>query len=174
MMAQLTEKQKAYSRHLDEKYGFPSGTMETLVGNESSGNGSAESPKGARGFAQLMPSVMSDAGYRGTDPRSLPFEKQMDIAANHLNKGMKRFGDIGMALAGYNSGYARINAVRNGKSTLPDETANYVSKFADAGIIPDDSEILQFAQTSQHRNLQQPDSSEFDKEISQVGVMPVS
>lgn len=35
MMAQLTEKQKAYSRHLDEKYGFPSGTMETLVGNES-------------------------------------------------------------------------------------------------------------------------------------------
>lgn len=25
MMAQLTEKQKAYSRHLDEKYGFPSG-----------------------------------------------------------------------------------------------------------------------------------------------------
>ncbi|UMS60762.1 lytic transglycosylase domain-containing protein [Escherichia coli] len=169
MMAQLTEKQKAYSRHLDEKYGFPSGTMETLVGNESSGNGSAESPKGARGFAQLMPSVMSDAGYRGTDPRSLPFEKQMDIAANHLNKGMKRFGDIGMALAGYNSGYARINAVRNGKSTLPDETANYVSKFADAGIIPDDSEILQFAQTSQHRNLQQPDYSELDKEISQVG-----
>ena len=70
MMAQLTEKQKAYSRHLDEKYGFPSGTMETLVGNESSGNGSAESPKGARGFAQLMPSLMSDAGYRGTDPRS--------------------------------------------------------------------------------------------------------
>ncbi|MDI5619248.1 transglycosylase SLT domain-containing protein, partial [Salmonella enterica subsp. enterica serovar Anatum] len=72
MMAQLTEKQKDYSRHLDEKYGFPSGTMETLVGNESSGNGSAEPPKGARGFAQLMPSVMSDAGYRGTDPRSLP------------------------------------------------------------------------------------------------------
>lgn len=168
-MAQMTERQTAYSRRLDEKYGFPSGTMETLVGNESSGNGNAESPKGARGYAQLMPSVMSDAGYRGTDPRSLPFEKQMDIAANHLNRGVKRFGDIGMALAGYNSGNARVNAVRNGKATLPAETADYVSKFADAGIIPDDSEVLQYAQAGQRRTLQQPDYSVLDKAISQVG-----
>ncbi|HBN5237559.1 lytic transglycosylase domain-containing protein [Citrobacter portucalensis] len=169
MMAQMTERQTAYSRRLDEKYGFPSGTMETLVGNESSGNGNAESPKGARGYAQLMPSVMSDAGYRGTDPRSLPFEKQMDIAANHLNKGVERFGDIGMALAGYNSGNARVNAVRNGKATLPAETADYVSKFADAGIIPGDSEILQFAQAGQRRTPQQPDYADLDKAISQVG-----
>ncbi|WP_325931902.1 lytic transglycosylase domain-containing protein [Leclercia adecarboxylata] len=169
MMAQMTERQTAYSRRLDEKYGFPSGTMETLVGNESSGNGGAESPKGARGYAQLMPSAMTDAGYRGTDPRSLPFEKQMDIAANHLNKGVKRFGDIGMALAGYNSGNARVNAVRNGKATLPAETADYVSKFADAGIIPGDSEILQYAQAGQRRTPQQPDYSDLDKAISQVG-----
>ncbi|MEP6461647.1 lytic transglycosylase domain-containing protein [Citrobacter freundii] len=168
-MAQMTERQAAYSRRLDEKYGFPSGTMETLVGNESSGNGSAESPKGARGYAQLMPSAMSDAGYRGTDPRSLPFEKQMDIAANHLKKGVERFGDIGMALAGYNSGNARVNAVRNGKATLPAETVNYVSKFADAGIIPSDSEILQYAQAGQRRTPQQPDYADLDKAISQVG-----
>ncbi len=168
-MAQMTERQTAYSRRLDEKYGFPSGTMEMLVGNESSGNGGAESPKGARGYAQLMPSAMSDAGYRGTDPRSLPFEKQMDIAANHLNKGVERFGDIGMALAGYNSGNARVNAVRNGKATLPAETADYVSKFADAGIIPDDSEVLQYAQAGQRRTLQQPDYADLDKAISQVG-----
>jgi len=168
-MAQMTERQTTYSRHLDEKYGFPPGTMETLVGNESSGNGSAESPKGARGYAQLMPSAMSDAGYRGTDPRSLPFEKQMDIAASHLNKGVERFGDIGMALAGYNSGNARVNAVRNGKATLPAETADYVSKFADAGIIPGDSEILQYAQAGQRRPPQQPDYADLDKAISQVG-----
>lgn len=168
-MAQMTERQAAYSRRLDEKYGFPSGTMETLVGNESSGNGSAESPKGARGYAQLMPSAMSDAGYRGTNPRSLPFEKQMDIAANHLKKGVERFGDIGMALAGYNSGNARVNAVRNGKATLPAETVNYVSKFADAGIIPSDSEILQYAQAGQRRTPQQPDYADLDKAISQVG-----
>lgn len=168
-MAQMTERQTAYSRRLDEKYGFPSGTMETLVGNESSGNGGAESPKGARGYAQLMPSAMTDAGYRGTDPRSLPFEKQMDIAANHLNKGVERFGDIGMALAGYNSGNARVSAVRNGKATLPAETADYVSKFADAGIIPGDSEILQYAQAGQRRIPQQPDYADLDKAISQVG-----
>lgn len=168
-MAQMTERQAAYSRRLDEKYGFPSGTMETLVGNESSGNGSAESPKGARGYAQLMPSAMIDAGYHGTDPRSLPFEKQMDIAANHLNRGVKRFGDIGMALAGYNSGNARVNAVRNGKAALPAETVDYVSKFADAGIIPDDSEVLQYAQAGQRRPPEQPDYADLDKAISQVG-----
>lgn len=168
-MAQMTERQVAYSRRLDEKYGFPSGTMETLVGNESSGNGNAESPKGARGYAQLMPSAMSDAGYRGTDPRSLSFEKQMSIAASHLNRGMKRFGDIGMALAGYNSGNGRVNAVRNGKATLPAETADYVSKFANAGIIPDDSEVMQYAQAGKRRDIQQPDYSDLDKEISLVG-----
>ncbi|MEH6371749.1 lytic transglycosylase domain-containing protein, partial [Pectobacterium carotovorum] len=171
-MAQMTETQTAYSRYLDAKYGFPTGTMETLVGNESSNDGNAISSKGAKGYAQLMPSAMADAGHKGVDPRSMPFEKQMDIASSHLNRGMEQFGDIGMAIAGYNSGNGRMNAVKNGKASMPDETSNYVRKFTDAGIIPDNSEVIQYAQSTNRigqKPFQQPDYSEADNAISSVG-----
>ncbi|BEM92696.1 DNA transfer protein [Serratia marcescens] len=170
-MAKLTEGQEAYTNALDAKYGFPAGTMGTLVSVESSGNGRATSSKGARGYGQLMPSAMSDAGLEGVDPASLSFERQMDIAANHLNKGFSRFGDIGMALAGYNAGNGRVNSVRNGKAILPGETADYVQKFADAGIIPGDSEAVQYAQAAKRDsdNLRDPDLSDARSAINAIG-----
>ncbi|RJT26050.1 transglycosylase SLT domain-containing protein [Buttiauxella izardii] len=171
-MARLNDSQASFARNLDNKYGFPQGTMETLVHTESGGKGDVTSSKGARGYAQLMPSAMTDAGMSGVDPASLPYKQQLSIAAAHLNRGMKRFGDIGMAIAGYNSGNGRMNAVRNGKTTLPDETANYLQKFSDAGIIPEDSEALQYAQSAKRparKELQQPDYGELDNAISAVG-----
>lgn len=170
-MAKLTDSQKAYANNLDTKYGFPAGTMGTLVSVESTGDGKATSPKGARGYAQLMPSAMADAGLKGVDPASLPFEKQMDIAANHLNKGFSRFGDIGMALAGYNAGNGRVNAVRNGNAALPGETADYVQKFADAGVIPGDSEAVQYAQAAKRNSdsLRAPDLTEARAAINAIG-----
>lgn len=171
-MSGISNDQALYARRLDEKYGFPSGTMETLVNTESSGDGKATSSKGARGYGQLMPSAMTDAGMKGVDPASLSYREQLNIAANHLNKGFKRFGDIGLALAGYNAGNGRVNAVRNGKSTLPGETADYVRKFADAGIIPPDSEVIQHAQlarTGASKKLSEPDYSKLDEDISSVG-----
>lgn len=170
-MAKLTEGQEAYTNALDAKYGFPAGTMGALVSVESSGNGRATSSKGARGYGQLMPSAMADAGLEGVDPASLSFERQMDIAANHLNKGFSRFGDIGMALAGYNAGNGRVNSVRNGKAILPGETADYVQKFADAGIIPGDSEAVQYAQAAKRDsdNLRDPDLSDARSAINAIG-----
>lgn len=170
-MAKLTESQEAYTNALDAKYGFPAGTMGTLVSVESSGNGRATSSKGARGYGQLMPSAMADAGLKGVDPASLSFEKQMDIAANHLNKGFSRFGDIGMALAGYNAGNGRVNSVRNGKTSLPSETADYVQKFAAAGIIPGDSEAVQYAQAVKRNSdsLRTPDLSDAKAAINAIG-----
>lgn len=170
-MAKLTDSQKAYANYLDAKYGFPAGTMGTLVSVESTGDGNATSPKGARGYAQLMPSAMADAGLKGVDPASLPFEKQMDIAANHLNKGFSRFGDIGMALAGYNAGNGRIDSVRNGKTSLPGETADYVQKFADAGVIPGDSEAVKYVEVAKRNSdsLRAPDLTETRAAINAIG-----
>ncbi|MGP1148207.1 lytic transglycosylase domain-containing protein [Serratia sp. CY49633] len=170
-MAKLTESQEAYTNALDDRYGFPAGTMRALVNVESSGNGRATSSKGARGYGQLMPSAMADAGLKGVDPASLSFEKQMDIAANHLNKGFSRFGDIGMALAGYNAGNGRVNSVRNGKTSLPGETADYVQKFADAGIIPGDSEAIQYAQAAKQNSgsLRAPDLTDAKAAINSIG-----
>lgn len=169
----LSEKQVSYARGLDSQYGFPAGTMETLVGIESSGRGNARSNKGASGYGQLMPSAMEDAGLKGVDPATLPYEDQLNIAANHLSKGFQRFnGDIGMALAGYNAGNGRINSVRSGKASIPAETADYVQKFADAGVIPPDSEAVQYAQASRSNrdsSLQSPDLSGVDQQIASIG-----
>lgn len=169
----LSDQQIAYARGLDNQYGFPAGTMETLVSVESGGRGSARSSKGASGYGQLMPSAMEDAGMKGVDPATLPYEKQLNIAANHLNKGFQRFnGDIGMALAGYNAGNGRINSVRSGKASIPAETADYVQKFADAGVIPPDSEAVQYAQAARGNrepSLQSPDLSVIDQQIASIG-----
>lgn len=169
----LSDQQIEYARGLDNKYGFPAGTMETLVGVESGGRGSARSSKGASGYGQLMPSAMEDAGMKGVDPATLPYEEQLNIAANHLNKGFQRFnGDIGMALAGYNAGNGRINSVRSGKASIPAETADYVQKFADAGVIPPDSEAVQYAQAARGNrepSLQSPDLSGIDQQIASIG-----
>lgn len=169
----LSEKQVSYARGLDSQYGFPAGTMETLVGIESSGRGNARSSKGASGYGQLMPSAMEDAGLKGVDPATLPYEDQLNIAANHLSKGFQRFnGDIGMALAGYNAGNGRINSVRSGKASIPAETADYVQKFADAGVIPPDSEAVQYAQAARGNidsSLQSPDLSGVDQQIASIG-----
>lgn len=171
-MAKLNDNQMGYAASLDIKYGFPQGTMATLVGVESGGDKTATSTKGARGYGQLMPSAMIDAGLKGVDPASLPFEKQMDIAANHLNKGFSRFGDIGMALAGYNAGNGRMTAVRDGEANLPSETAAYVQKFADAGIIPSDSEAVQYAQAAKRQDtstLTPPDLAGAREAINAIG-----
>lgn len=169
----LSEKQVSYARGLDSQYGFPAGTMETLVGIESSGRGNARSSKGASGYGQLMPSAMEDAGLKGVDPATLPYEDQLNIAANHLSKGFQRFnGDIGMALAGYNAGNGRINSVRSGKASIPAETADYVQKFADAGVIPPDSEAVQYAQAARGNrdsSIQSPDLSGVDQQIASIG-----
>lgn len=167
----LTQEQQDYASGLDQKYGFPDGTMSTLVSVESSGNGKAASSKGAKGYAQLTPAAMKDAGYGGVDPSSLPFQTQLDIAANHLSQGVNKFGDIGMALAGYNAGNGRINAVASGKSSLPSETAGYVQKFADAGVIPNDSPAIQYAQSAKRgsSSLKAPDLSDIDRNIGQIG-----
>ncbi len=171
-MARQNESMASYARNLDNRYGFPPGTMETLVRTESNGKGDATSSKGARGYAQLMPSAMTDAGLDGVDPASLSYRQQLSIAAAHLNRGMDQFGDIGMALAGYNAGNTRMAAVKGGKTSLPRETANYLQKFSDAGIIPPDSEALQYAQSGRRtmgRDYQQPDFSDVDKAIAVIG-----
>ncbi|HIE4798956.1 TPA: lytic transglycosylase domain-containing protein [Serratia marcescens] len=165
----LTQSQKDFMAGLDSKYGFPSGTMGAVVGIESSGNPGAKSDAGATGYFQLMPSALKDAGAQVDDARKLSFEQQAEIAANHLNKGYQRFGDIGTALAGYNAGNGRIGRVLKGKAAMPDETADYVQKFMDAGIISEDSPAVQYAQSAKKSGLKAPDLSGVTKTASGIG-----
>jgi len=106
---------------------------------ESAGQASAMSPKGARGFWQLMPDTARRYGLcvdELCDDR-LDLRKSTDAAASYLHDLYAQFGDWKLALAAYNTGEAHVGAailrarVRDfdqlaNMRMLPPETRNYV------------------------------------------------
>jgi len=105
---------------------------------ESSFDASAQSPAGAVGLFQLMPTTARSQGLTvgRRDERTHP-EKSARGAAAYLKYLRERFGDWRLALAAYNAGEGRVQRLLDqtkGKtfediaSKLPAETQLYVPK----------------------------------------------
>jgi Transglycosylase SLT domain len=94
-----------------------------VIWQESRFNAQAESPKGAQGIAQFVPRT---ASWRGL---SNPFDPiaALKAAASYLSDLRNRFGNLGLAAAGYNAGPNRVDQWRSGERALPAETRNYVA-----------------------------------------------
>jgi hypothetical protein len=94
-----------------------------VIWQESRFNERAVGPKGAKGIAQFMPKT---AVFRGLAD---PFDpiSSLENAARYLADLRKRFGNLGLAAAGYNAGPARVREWLDGKGALPRETRNYVA-----------------------------------------------
>jgi hypothetical protein len=94
-----------------------------VIWQESRFNARAVSPKGAKGIAQFMPKT---AVFRGLID---PFDpiSSIENAARYLGDLRKRFGNLGLAAAGYNAGPGRVREWLDGKGALPRETRNYVA-----------------------------------------------
>jgi Transglycosylase SLT domain len=94
-----------------------------VIWQESRFNARAVSSKGAEGIAQFMP--------RTADWRRLadPFDpiEALRNSASYLRDLRARFGNLGLAAAGYNAGPGRVSEWLAGKRTLPRETRNYVA-----------------------------------------------
>lgn len=128
---------------------FVQGIWNKLIRQESGGNQSAVSPKGAIGRAQVMPATAPEAAALA----GLPFDEnayRTDGAYNerlgqaYLRKQFQDFQDGRLALAAYNAGPGRVRQTlervgdpRTGEVTwdgflaaLPTETRDYVSKIA--------------------------------------------
>lgn len=108
---------------------------------ESGGQAAALSPKGARGFWQLMPDTARRYGLRVNKSRDdrLDLSKATDAAAQYLHDLYVQFGDWKLALAAYNTGEANVgSAILRAHSRnfdqltklqmLPLETRNYVPR----------------------------------------------
>jgi hypothetical protein len=94
-----------------------------VIWQESRFNAQAVSAKGAQGIAQFMPQT---ADWRGLADPFDPIEALRN-SASYLADLRKKFGNLGLAAAGYNAGAGRVSAWLSGHRALPSETRNYVA-----------------------------------------------
>ncbi|WP_181706434.1 lytic transglycosylase domain-containing protein [Chthonobacter rhizosphaerae] len=93
-----------------------------LIWRESSFRKSVTSRAGAQGIAQFMPGTASERGL--VDP--FDPEQAIPASASLLADLKARFGNLGLAAAGYNAGPRRVERWRSGEAGLPFETRAYV------------------------------------------------
>jgi hypothetical protein len=94
-----------------------------VIWQESRFNAQAVSSKGAQGIAQFMPGT---ADFRGLAD---PFDPiaALKSSAGYLRELKDKFGNLGLAAAGYNAGPGRVSEWLAGRRGLPSETRNYVA-----------------------------------------------
>jgi len=111
----------AMIRQAAQEQGIDPALYYSLIMAESSGNANAVSPKGAMGYAQLMPATAAELGVDPSDPA-----QNLKGGAMYLRQMLERFKDPKLALAAYNAGPANVEKY-NGIPPFA-ETQNYVSK----------------------------------------------
>lgn len=121
-----------------ERHGVPK-ELFWVAEVESGFNPKAQSPAGAVGMYQLMPTTAKSLGLSTwpLDERKNP-EKSADAAARHLRDLHKQFNNWPLSIAAYNAGAGRVKSKLDGKNTktfddiatkLPSETQLYVPKL---------------------------------------------
>jgi len=104
--------------------GLPPELLREVVRVESNFRPCAVSPKGALGLMQLMPATVERFGVHDPfDPK-----ENLESGAGFLRQLLVRYGgDLGLALAAYNAGPARVDQTR----TIPalPETLQYVNRI---------------------------------------------
>lgn len=98
--------------------------IHAVIETESAFNPLAESPAGAQGLMQLMPSLQEELGVTN------PFDPRQNVmaGAQYLKKLLDRHeGDVGLALASYNAGPTTVGRY---KGVPPyKETRNYIKRI---------------------------------------------
>ena len=94
--------------------GLPVEFFARVIWQESRFNAQAVSPKGAQGIAQFMPQT---ADWRGLADPFDPIEA-LKNSASYLHELQTKFGNLGLAAAGYNAGPGRVSAWLAGRRAL--------------------------------------------------------
>lgn len=93
-----------------------------LIWKESMFDPGAVSPMGAQGIAQFMPQTASLRGLN--DP--FDHKEALAVSATYIAYLKNRFGNLGLAAAAYNFGENGASLWKQGRSSLPLETEDYV------------------------------------------------
>jgi hypothetical protein len=114
------------ANHTANKHNLDPALFRALIAQESAWNKEATSSVGARGLTQLMPATASGECGLGEADITDPLEN-LNCGAYYLAKQLRRFGDVELALAAYNSGPERV--AKLGRVPRITETQNYVSRI---------------------------------------------
>lgn len=113
-----------------QEHDVPTAFLTRLIFQESSFRAHVISPAGAQGVAQFMPGTARERGLLD------PFDPEQAVpkAAHFLAELRARFGNWGLAAAGYNGGPNRVAGwlARGGNGALPYETEHYVAAITGA------------------------------------------
>ena len=123
-MKSLKQMRQTYGDLIDscaEKHGLDPALVGGVVWRESRGNPKAVSRCGARGLMQLMPATARRFGVSNSfDPR-----QNVNAGCRYLAWLLRRFGDVRLAVAGYNAGEGNVE--KYGRKIPPfKETQAYV------------------------------------------------
>jgi len=107
------------------RHGIDYRLFHALIKHESAWNPKAISHKGARGLTQIMP--RTGRSYCGLKRDSL-FDPKLNLncGASYFSKLLKRFKNVKLALAAYNSGEKRV--AKLGRIPRIRETQRYVKR----------------------------------------------
>jgi cell wall-associated NlpC family hydrolase len=125
-----------YARQQAQQHGIPVSLFLAMGGQESGGRQTSQngtpivSPKGARGWGQLMPETAKSLGVNPDDPY-----QNIEGAARYLKQQYDRFGSWRLALAAYNAGPGAVH--EHGGVPPYHETQEYVHNIlTKAGAFP--------------------------------------
>lgn len=111
---------KAYDA--ETKYGIPNDLYFNLLTKGEKSGATAVSPKGAIGYAQLLPGTAKELGVDPWDP-----DQNVDGGGHYLRKMYDMFGDWRLATAAYNAGPGNVQK-HKGVPNFP-ETMAYQSRI---------------------------------------------
>lgn len=120
--AVLAQAQKYNYAETERRYGLPQGLLAAVSMQESRGNPNAKSPDGAKGLFQFMPKTAERFKIKG---REFDPVAASDAAARYLKTLIQMFGNVELALAGYNAGEGNVQKYGN-KIPPFKETRDYV------------------------------------------------
>ena len=126
---------RAKAELIAQQEGVPVDLFLRMIGQESSWQPGAVSPKGASGLAQLMPGTARELGVDPTDPI-----QNMTGGARYLRQQLDAFGSPELALAAYNAGPGAVQ--KYGGIPPFKETQDYVRKILgknDGQAVADDT-----------------------------------
>jgi D-alanyl-D-alanine carboxypeptidase len=119
-----------YVREAASRFQVPGHWVRAVMHQESGGEQQATSPVGAMGLMQVMPATYEGLRARyqlGDDP----YDPHNSILAGtaYIREMYDRFGSPGF-LAAYNAGPDRVDNYLAGRTSLPQETVNYVAAIS--------------------------------------------